>query len=297
MSRLAWRIGAVALGVVLGSLPACQTAKPHAGAGALPTETGGAVPRLNASTYVAHGQLLERQGDLEKAAAQYRKALELTPELAAARNRLGITLNKLGQHAAASTEYRQAVGKNPKLAYLHNNLGFSLYLEHRYADAERELAKALELQPVFRRARMNHGLVLAKLERYPEAFQEFKLAGSEADAHYNVAVLQAAAGHYVEAVRALDQALRLEPNLNEAREQLSLLGALAAAEEARGSVEGQTVTAADSQVVSVPAESTAPNPPPAEPAPVSDLPKGAGLEAGPATDSGHSSGEPGHIDG
>lgn len=262
MSTSVRRACAVVAGVVLCGLAACEATKPQAAPGALPARQMDAKPRLNASTYVAHGQLLERQGELERAADQYRQALVLTPDLVTAHNRLGITLNKLGQHAVATTEYRQALARHPKLAYLHNNVGFSLYLEQKYDEAERALATALELQPTFRRARMNHALVLARLERYADALQEFGRAGPETDAHYNLAVLQAVAGHYVDAVRSLDQALRLDPNFAEARDQLHQLVALAAAEEAAREAAARAAaplaTVADTQSVppDIPAAAT-----------------------------------------
>lgn len=232
MSTLMRRMRAVVAGAMLGGLVACDTTEPRNAPGALPTRKSNVTPRLNASVYVAHGQLLERQGNFERAAAQYREALELNPDLLVACNRLGITLNKLGQHRAATAEFRQALTRYPDRAHLYNNLGFSLYLETRYEDAERALRRALELQPSFRRARMNHGLVLAKLGRYDEALEAFCLAGTEADAYYNLAVVQAEAGHYLDAVHALDQAIRLEPDFAAAREHLRQIAPLAVAQEA-----------------------------------------------------------------
>ncbi|MCK4342590.1 MAG: tetratricopeptide repeat protein [Phycisphaerae bacterium] len=227
------QICAALAGLTLVGLVACQSDRQQSSTpGALPRTPTGLTPRLNASTYTAHGQLLERRGDLERAAWQYRQALELVPDLSAARNRLGITLNKLGRHGEASSEFRRALLKHPHEAYLHNNLGFSLYLEEEYEAAEPELARALELWPSFRRARMNHALVLAKLGQYDHALEEFCWAGSEADAYYNIGVLLAEAGRYADAARSLDQALHRDPNLSEARDHLRQISHLAAAEEA-----------------------------------------------------------------
>ncbi len=198
--------------------PPIQTTKP----GQLPGDDGdGTTPRLSATTYFAHGHLLERQGDFERAAEQYRQALKLRPEFATARNRLGITLNKRGQHAEATEQFRQALTRQPGSAYLYNNLGFSLYLEHRYAESEAALRRALELRPTFSRARMNHAIVLAKLGRFDESFEGFCAVGSRADAHYNVAMIQADSGHYAAASRSLESALALNPQLEPARQKLA----------------------------------------------------------------------------
>jgi len=227
------RTGIVIASVVLTGLVACETEQPRQDApGALPRGRLGRADRLSASTYVAHAELLERRGELERAAAQYHQALELAPDMLTARNRLGVVLNKLGRHGEASAEFRHALVKHGDQAQLYNNLGFSLYLEKSYEDAEAALARAVELQPTFRRARMNHALVLARLGRYDEGLAEFCEAGSKSDAYYNIAVLQAEDGHYVAAASALEQALQIDPGLDVAREQLRQVSRLAAAEEA-----------------------------------------------------------------
>ena len=185
------------------------------------------IPKLNASTYVAHGHLLERQGNFERAERQYREALKLTPNLTSARNRLGITLNKLGRHPEATAEFRTAAAQAPGSAHLLNNLGFSLHLEGKYDEAEEALSQALGLRPTFRRARMNRALVLAKLGRYDDAFADFCLTGTEADAHYNLAVMQAESREYAEAAHSLERALTLNPEFADARQQLRQIARLA----------------------------------------------------------------------
>ena len=200
--------------------------------GALPQSHLGADQRLNASTYLAHGHLLERQGEFAHAAEQYRQALELMPDSAPARTRLGITLNKLGQHAAATTEFRKALLHDADNPTLLNNLGFSLYLEGELLESERVLKRVLELEPMFARARMNHAIVQAKLGQYNDALADFRLAGTEADAYYNVAVLQADGGLYADAARSLELALQANPQFDAARQQLRQISRLAAAQEA-----------------------------------------------------------------
>jgi Flp pilus assembly protein TadD len=210
----------------------CQVQQPQhpaASPGALPTGPRTDVtPRLNAATYFAHGHLLERQGNYEQAATQYRKALELSPNFVSARNRLGITLNKLGRHAEATAEFRRAIEREPAQAYLHNNLGFSLYLEGRYSEAAEALARAVELDPDYRRARMNYGIVLARLGQDDQALEQFLRATDQADAHYNLGVIQADRGDFVAAARSLENALRLDPGLEAARQQLHIVSRLAA---------------------------------------------------------------------
>jgi len=198
----------------------------------MPDQKGESVDqRIAPTTYFAHGHLLERQGSFQRAVDQYHKALELKPDFVTARNRLGIALNKLGRHGEASAEFRRAIAVQPEAAYLHNNLGFSLYLEAKYSEAEATTRRALEIKASFPRARMNHALALAKLERFDEAFDELCRVGSEADAYYNMATLQTEAGRYADAAQSLDMALRLNPDLEAARQQLREIAVLAARQE------------------------------------------------------------------
>lgn len=232
-TRNASRIFLSAAAVFCLGLFACQTNREAGDSpGALPRANGGITPRINAATYAAHGELLERRGEYQRAAEQYRKALEVSPDLLTARNRLGVTLNKLGQHAEATEEFRKAISLHPELAYLHNNLGFSLYLQNDLEAAEAVLARAVELEPDFRRARMNHALVLARLARFDAALDEFAQAGTTGDAYYNVGVIQAQMGRYVEASRSFEAALENDPGLDAARDQLRDVARLAAAHEA-----------------------------------------------------------------
>jgi len=222
------------VGVVLACCPGCNQPSQKTALGNLPGQPANDLePKVNATTYFAHGHLLERQGQFERAAVQYRKAVALQPNFVSARNRLGITLNKLGRHAEASVQFRQAVAHHPELAYLRNNLGFSLYLEERYAEAEAALEQALSLKPDFPRAHLNRALVFARLNRFDNAFSELMQAGSEADARFNMGILLTEAQRYADAARYLESALALRPNFDAARQQLRDVSRLAAEAEAQ----------------------------------------------------------------
>jgi Flp pilus assembly protein TadD len=216
-------------GISLACCVGCNQPPQNTNLGNLPVPTARETPpSINATTYFAHGHLLERQGQFERAAMQYRKALAARPDFPSVRNRLGITLNKLGQHAEATAEFRHAIAVCPELAHLRNNLGFSLYLEGLYAEAEAALLEALELRPDFARAHMNYALVLAKLDRFDEVFPELLLAGSEADACFNMGMLLTEAVKYVEAARYFEAALAVKPDFDAARQQLREVSRLAA---------------------------------------------------------------------
>lgn len=231
MTRNIVRAGIGMAGLLVSLVVACQSTTDVSGPGALPSRRVDQNPKVNAATFIAHGNLLERQGHYERAIEQYRKALELTPSSVLARNRLGVTLNKVGRHAEATQEFRRAVALGAKQAALHNNLGFSLYLEKDWAAARKAIRRALELDPNFRRARMNSGLIFAKQGRYDAALAEFQLAGTPEEAYYNLAVVQADAGEYRAAARSLSRAREINPDWEDARELLVQIAYLAAEQE------------------------------------------------------------------
>lgn len=224
---LAVSVSAMALIAVSCNEPEKKSASP----GELPSQRIDQTPRINATTYFAHGHLLERQGGLERAVEQYRKAIELQPDFPTARNRLGIVLNKLGRNAEASIEFREAIRQKPNQAYLYNNLGFSLYLDGKYAEAEQAFQQAISLQPTFARANMNLGLTLGRQGRFDEALSAFRNAGDEVTAFYNLAVVQSEGGAYVDAVKSLGNALRLNPQYQPAVAYLHDISQLAADQE------------------------------------------------------------------
>ncbi|HMD34430.1 MAG TPA: tetratricopeptide repeat protein, partial [Vicinamibacterales bacterium] len=70
----------------------------------------------HAGTPRAHyllGRELERQQNLDAAAAEYRAALERAPNLAAAHDRLGFLLGLQGHTAEAIAEFEKAVALQP----------------------------------------------------------------------------------------------------------------------------------------------------------------------------------------
>ena len=184
-------------------------------------------PKVKPFTHFAAGQLLEGMNEIHQAIIQYRKALDLNPKFIGAHNRLAICLDKIGQHTEAERALRRAIKVDPDLAYLRNNLAFSLMAQKRWRDSERELRTALQLQPDYQRARVNLGIVMSKLGRRDEAFQQFQMVLGDARAHFNMGLLDKAAGRYALAAESFRNAIALEPNLAAAKLQLEKLRVMA----------------------------------------------------------------------
>jgi tetratricopeptide (TPR) repeat protein len=99
-------------------------------------------------TYYMLGRAYARRGNLEQAAAEYQKAVDIHPDPAYYLN-LGKMRAKGGNQAAAIAAYEQALTLSPVYAEAHLELGRSLMKMQNFARAKPELEKALELEPDF----------------------------------------------------------------------------------------------------------------------------------------------------
>ncbi|MGA2191533.1 MAG: sulfotransferase [Steroidobacteraceae bacterium] len=95
--------------------------------------------------HMALGGRLFDSGHPGQAADQFRQALSITPESAAAHGNLGNALRRLGRLDAAEASYRQAMALDPKAADAPYNLAVVLKLQNRTAEAEALCRRALEL--------------------------------------------------------------------------------------------------------------------------------------------------------
>ena len=111
-------------------------------------------------------------------------------------HRLGILADREQRYQEAESYYRRALAVNPTDGRIWNDLGYSYLLQGRLQEAELALGRAVALDPKDGRARNNLGLVLGHQGRMEEALNEFRLAGSEADAQRNLAMVSRTRGRY-----------------------------------------------------------------------------------------------------
>jgi tetratricopeptide (TPR) repeat protein len=91
--------------------------------------------------------LLAREGRMQEAINDYRKALEIKPNYAEARYNLGNALLKVGKMQEALDEYQRAVEIDPDLLEAQSNLGIILLTMHRPFDATKHFKQALRIDP------------------------------------------------------------------------------------------------------------------------------------------------------
>lgn len=184
-------------------------------------------PNIMPNTYVAAGMMLEKQGNLNAAIAQYERAIAAEPRCTSAYNRLGIVYQKLGRHADAENIFKQGAIADPTSAALLNNLGFCYLSQKRLKEAEQAFRDALVRSQDFQRARMNLAIVLAQSGRLQESLIEFSTVVPAETAHYNVAMICMQRRDYANAENSLREALAINPNCPGAQEQLHHVAQLA----------------------------------------------------------------------
>lgn len=106
------------------------------------------------------GNTLKRQGKLEEAINEYRKALQIKPDYAEAHYSLGNALAAQGKLAEAIKHYRLAIQFKPDFAKAHSNLATSLYKQGRVDKAIAHFREAVRIDPDLVEARVN----LARLQ-------------------------------------------------------------------------------------------------------------------------------------
>lgn len=118
---------------------------------------------------------LERE-ELETAAGEFSRAVELCPDLAAGQIALGSTLMALGRFEDALPRLRRAIELEPMQADLHNQLGVALYQTGDPEGAERAFRQGREVDPGNVQPLLNLVDLYRSQERYVEATEALKEA-------------------------------------------------------------------------------------------------------------------------
>lgn len=117
----------------------------------------------------ALGAELLSAGDLERAEANFRLALEYAPGLPEARMNLGVLALHRGRLLEAETELRAALGLREDFPEAWANLGAALEAMGRSDEARSAYERALSIHPGLATARRNLGRLLLEESRLAEA--------------------------------------------------------------------------------------------------------------------------------
>ena len=204
----------------------------------------------NADVYYDLGITLRDQGDVDAAAAAYRKAIALNPGFWEAHNNLGMLLHDLKSFDGAIAEYLEAKRLAPQESVVRNNLGNTYCDKGDYDNAITEFRELFRHDSSWQtrsqlsgsgadvqaRLRIRHrrtqtchscripmspeehrylGQALLLVHRQPEAVRELRLAvqldPDSALAHHYLATALFNAEDFAAAEAEFRQALRLQP--------------------------------------------------------------------------------------
>jgi len=127
-----------------------------------------------AAAHAGLGVAAEGQGRLDQAAAHYSKALSINPE-AILHYRLGSVLARQGKLDKAVPQFRNAVRMFPDYAAAHYDLGVALSMQGKLDEAIKHYSEAIRSRPDYTKAHMNLAMALYSRGRYAEAWKEVRL--------------------------------------------------------------------------------------------------------------------------
>jgi tetratricopeptide (TPR) repeat protein len=146
-------------------------------------------------------------GDLPGGVRALKRAIELSPGLAPAYDRLGKVLYACGRHPEAIASMLKAVSLDPLSMYIRTGAGDAYYYARVYEKSVIHYRMALELDPRFDGAHTDLARSLEALGRFDEARDEYeegrRLSGGVAGPSFGLAHLEAASGNTAEARRIL----------------------------------------------------------------------------------------------
>jgi tetratricopeptide (TPR) repeat protein len=187
--------------------------------------TGAARPLESAAAFIREGLACLEKGKSEEAAARFRLALHVRPDIPEAYNNLGYALAGQGKLEEAVACYQHALRLRPDFGEAHNNLGISLRYQKRLPEAEASCREAVRLRPHIAEAHNNLGLALLEQGRLAEAVdclqRAIQLKSDFAESRNNLGIALWRLARLEEAAASLREALRLRPTFAEAMNNLA----------------------------------------------------------------------------
>ena len=163
---------------------------------------------IDAETLFFEGTDSMAAGELVRAEACFRLALDLAPDFAEVHANLGLLLERQGALAGAEASYRHALALSPELTQIHLNLGVLLASQKRFSAAEAAYQQAIALAPDAPVGWSNLGVLLASMKRDDEAEQCYRTAmaldETYAMARFNLSYLLLRQGRFEEGWQCLE---------------------------------------------------------------------------------------------
>jgi tetratricopeptide (TPR) repeat protein len=169
-----------------------------------------------------------KQGDMQKAIALYREAIQETPNSHMLYD-LAMALDQSGDFEGERDALEKAILADPSFAQAHNQLGYVVLEEGKTAQAEKEFKTALSLNPHYAEAQNNLGVLYGQRGNDGEAERWFRQAIQSNPAYVqalvNLSATLASESRFAEADTWIKNALRIEPDNQEGHEVQAMIEA------------------------------------------------------------------------
>jgi serine/threonine protein kinase/tetratricopeptide (TPR) repeat protein len=166
-----------------------------------------------ASAHSCLGRVFRSRGEYQKAADQYRRALEIDPTSDDAYGGLASTYEKLGRLPEAEQLYKQAIAERPSYWATYNWLGL-FYMDHaRYDEAASMFSQVVSLAPDSFTGYYNLGAVRVLQAKYDDAVPLLERSLSirpTADAFTNLGTAYFQMRRYPESAAKFEEAVKLD---------------------------------------------------------------------------------------
>lgn len=173
---------------------------------------------IDDSVAEAHSSLgaikLFYEWDWHGAEQQFKRASELNPSYAYARQWNGLNLCAQGRLEEAIAEMKRAQELDPLSLIINTNVGWAYYFARRHDQAIEQHRKTIEMDPNFARVHLRLGLAYMQKAMHREATTEYEkslnLAGSDPYVMSLLGYAKAVSEHREEAVKVLTQLREME---------------------------------------------------------------------------------------
>jgi tetratricopeptide (TPR) repeat protein len=173
------------------------------------------------------GSLFNHAHKWQEAEEPLRRAIQLRPDFAPARNSLGITLSRTGSADDACTQFAKAIEIMPDYAEAHVNWALVLQNAGRIDEAVMRLQTLLEVDPDQPGAHYQLGSHFTKIKDLEKAAHHYRevarLVPGDPGSWLNLGLLYFRQNKYPQAIEQFQRALDIDPNNQLAREQLEKL--------------------------------------------------------------------------
>ena len=175
---------------------------------------------------VAH----KKNGELEKAIADYSEAIRLDPSFSDALNNRGLIYKSLNQIDKAISDYDRAIEVDPSNAEVYSNRCVAYYLKGDYSLAIGDCTKSIELDPRSAEAYINRGACYESQNLPENALKDYEAAlridDTLAQAYYNKGVAHQAMKDLPAAIRDYSEAIHLDGQIPQAYGNRGILYAM-----------------------------------------------------------------------